>query len=98
MLTLFLKRSCTGLLSNKITWVDIIIQERIPYQAAHISVQKGHIICQGKHITLRENRKVDLGKQLVELFPLDFPFMRGAYLLLLCGIVSQRPDILARSE
>lgn len=60
MLTLLLKCPYTALLTRKITWAYIITQERIPYQAAHISVQKYYIICQGEHITLMETEKLTL--------------------------------------
>lgn len=37
-----------------------ITQERVPYQAAHILVQKDYIIHQGKHITLMKTDKLTL--------------------------------------
>ena len=70
---------------------SIITQERVPYHAAHISVQKDYIIHQGNHITLMKTEKLTLANSCWNcslLISRAHTVWKSVHLLLLCGIVS----------
>lgn len=76
MLTLFLKGPFAGLLSSKITMGLYHYSRKNSISGCpYFSAEGLHYLSRKTHYSY-ENREVDLGKQLVKLFPFHFPYMR----------------------
>lgn len=96
MLTLFLKGPFAGLLSSKIT-MGLYHYSRKNYISGcpYFSTEELHYLSRKTHYSY-ENREVDLGKQLVKLFPFHFPYMHCGGVCIHCysGALFHQEDLI----